>query len=303
MIKCNFKNIKANICAILIAGILLLSSVSKGFTGDLTFTFLNVGEADSIFIQTPNNKNILVDTGKNYGRIRNTGNSIIIPFLRVSGINCIDLLVLTHPDSDHIGGTVDVLENIEVKKLITNGEKAQNKAFLRLQEYLTSTGIKEYPISESVEISPDKDLSIIAIKPPDIDEKSQNDTSVILIFKYKDFDAILMGDNEANSYEFLKNKLSPNGKIELFKVGHHGSYNSVDKKMAELISPDISVISVGENSYGHPHPKTLSALRGSRIYRTDMDNTVRIKTNGKAFDVYTYNSQKSVWRKDNRQPK
>ena len=303
MAKCNFKNIRTNIFAILLSIALIFSSIYKSSAGDLSFTFLNVGEADSIFIQTPNNKKILVDTGKNYGKTKNSGNSIIIPFLRTKGINCIDLLILTHPDSDHIGGTIDILENIDVKKLVTNGEKAQNQTFLKLKEYINSTGRKEYTISKPIEISPDKNLSIIAIKPPDTDAKSQNDTSIILIFKYKNFDAILMGDNEITSYETLKTNLNPTGAIELFKIGHHGSYNSVDEKMVKLISPDISVISVGENSYGHPHPKTLYALRNSKIYRTDMDNTIKIKTNGKTFDVYTYNPEKSIWRKNNRQTK
>ena len=302
MLKCKFKNIRINIVTGLLAIIILFCFNLKSLANDLTFTFLNVGEADSIFIKTPNDKRILVDTGKNYGKVRNSGGSIIVPFLKVNGINYIDLLILTHPDSDHIGGTVDVLENIMVKKIITNGEKAKNKAFLRLQNYLNTKEETEYKITKAEEISPDEDISIIAFKPPDTNPRSQNDTSIILIFKYKEFDAILMGDNEKNSYDMLKAHLNPTGEIELFKVGHHGSYNSVDEKMAKLVAPSVSVISVGENQYGHPHPKALSCLRGSRIYRTDMDNTVKIKTNGKEFEVYTYDPKTSCWRKDNRKP-
>lgn len=302
MLKNNFKTIKANIAAILIILYLSFSLSAKGDTGDLTLTFLSVGEADSIFITTPNNKRILVDAGRNFGRGKTSATSVILPFFSAQGITSLDMMLLTHPDSDHIGGSVDILENIKVDELVTNGETAKNKTYLKLRELIEKTGQKEKVITSPEEISPDSEVSIIAFKPPNTKNNSQNDTSIILLFKYKDFDAILMGDNETNSYEQLKENLHPSGEIEVFKVGHHGSANSMNKKMAELISPNISVISVGENSYGHPHPKALKALRGSRIYRTDMDNTVRIKTNGKNFDVYTYSPEKNRWTKDERQP-
>lgn len=302
MLKNNFKTIKANILSLLIIIYLCFSISAKGYTGDLTFTFLSVGEGDSIFITTPNNKRILVDAGRNFGKDKSSATSVILPFFSANGITSIDMMLLTHPDSDHIGGSVDVLKNIKVKELITNGESAKNKNYLKLRDFVEKTGQKEKIIAEPEEISPDKEVSIIAFKPPDTKKNNQNDTSIILLFRYKDFDAILMGDNETNSYEQLKENLHPSGKIEVFKVGHHGSENSVNAKMAKLIAPDVSVVSVGENSYGHPHPKALQALRGSRIYRTDMDNTVRIKTNGKDFDVYTYSPDKNRWTKDERMP-
>ncbi len=302
MLKNNFRTIKANITALIILGYLIFSLSAKGYAGDLTFTFLSVGEGDSIFITTPNNKRILVDAGRNFGRGKTSATSVILPFFSANGITSLDIMLLTHPDTDHIGGSVDILENIEVGEIVTNGENAKNKTYLGLRDLIEKTGQKEKIISSPEEISPDKDVSIIAFKPPDIKKNNQNDTSIILLIKYKDFDAILMGDNETNSYEQLKENLHPSGKIEVFKVGHHGSKNSVNKKMAELVAPNVSVVSVGENSYGHPHPKTLSALRGSRIYRTDMDNTVRIKTNGKDFDVYTYSPDKNRWTKDERLP-
>ncbi|MCR4881708.1 MAG: DNA internalization-related competence protein ComEC/Rec2 [bacterium] len=302
MLKKNFKTLKTNIAALLILVYLIFSFTSKGYTRDLTFTFLSVGEADSIFITTPNNKKILIDAGRSFGKDKNSATSVILPFFSTNGITSIDMMLLTHPDSDHIGGSVDILENIKVNELVTNGEKAKNKTYLRLQEYIKNNNQVEKIITEPEEISPDEEVSIIAFKPPDTKKNTQNDTSIILLFKYKDFDAILMGDNEINSYELLKTNLHPSGDIELFKLGHHGSKNSVNKKMAQLISPKVSVVSVGENSYGHPNSKAMSVLRGSRIYRTDMDNTVRIKTNGRNFDVYTYNPQSNRWQKDTREP-
>jgi len=297
MVKISFKNIKANVIALLIIAFLSGSYFIKGYTNELSITFLNVGEADSIFIRTPNDKRILVDTGRLYGRTRNSGSSIIVPFLKVNGINHIDIMLLTHPDTDHIAGSVDVLKNIKVHKIITNGDKAESKTYLNFKDYILSNKINEFVIDKAQEISPDKDISIVALKSEDESELNKNDTSIILFIRYKDFDGILMGDSEDNSFSLLKRELKPNGKVELFKVGHHGSAKSVNQEMADFISPELSIISVGENHYGHPDLDVLDCLSESKILRTDIDKTIKIKTNGIRYNVYSYNYEKSYWAK------
>ena len=111
---------------------LVFSVADVGRTNDLTFTFFNVGEADSIFITTPNNKRILVDTGRNYSKSRNSATSVILPYFQTNGITSLDIMLLTHPDSDHIAGSVDILKNVNVKKVITNGESAKNKSYINI---------------------------------------------------------------------------------------------------------------------------------------------------------------------------
>lgn len=297
MLKIKFKDIKLNIVACLLFLYLVFNIGLKGYSNELSFTFFNVGEGDSIFIETPNGKKMLVDTGKYYSKTRNSGNSIILPFLKTNCIDEIDIMLLTHPDNDHIGGSVDILKNIKINKIITNGEKTENKAYKNLQKYLSINNIKEDIIENAENITLDEDINIFAIKPKEINNQSRNDTSIILLLKYKDFDAVLMGDNEINSYENLKQHLNPSGRIELFKLGHHGSKNSVDAKLANLIAPILTVISVGDNDYGHPNKKALSYLKNSTILRTDLDNSIKIKTDGSYFKIFTYNSQKSCWEK------
>lgn len=299
IIRVCFKNKKANLVALLLFIFLACSTLFKGYTNDLTITFLNVGEADSIFIRTPNDKRILVDTGRLYGRTRNSGSSIIVPFLKVNGINHLDIMLLTHPDTDHIAGSVDILKNIKTHKIITNGDKSESKTYLRLMDYLKSNNIEEFVLDSSQEISPDKDVSIVALKAKNESELSHNDTSIILFIKYKDFDGILMGDSESNSFYLLKENLKPNGKVELFKVGHHGSSKSVNQEMADFIAPEISIISVGENHYGHPDLDVLDYLSNSKILRTDIDKAIRIKSDGFKYSIYNYNYQKSHWDKKN----
>ena len=172
-------------------------------------------------------------------------------------------------------------------------------ASIRLMDYLKSNNIEEFVLDSSQEISPDKDVSIVALKAKNESELSHNDTSIILFIKYKDFDGILMGDSESNSFYLLKENLKPNGKVELFKVGHHGSSKSVNQEMADFIAPEISIISVGENHYGHPDLDVLDYLSNSKILRTDIDKAIRIKSDGFKYSIYNYNYQKSHWDKKN----
>ena len=104
-----------------------------------------------------------------------------------------------------------------------------------------------------------------------------------------------MGDNEINSYEDIKNNLTPTGEVELFKLGHHGSKNSINEALTKLISPKITIISVGQNDYGHPSQTAINHLKNTNIFRTDKDNSIKIQTNGENYKVFTYNPKKSCW--------
>ncbi|MDD3593784.1 MAG: DNA internalization-related competence protein ComEC/Rec2 [Candidatus Gastranaerophilales bacterium] len=296
LIKNEFKNMRQKIITFILVIFLSVSFAVKAFADDLRVTFLSVGEADSILIETPQNKTILVDAGRNEGKNYNSGKSVIVPFLKNSGINTLDMLILTHPDSDHIGGAVDVLKSVNVKQVITNGESAKSKTYYTMMDYFNSKNIKPVQILNPVqEIKLDDSIRIIAIKPPDTIPNSQNDTSIILFIVYKDFDLLLMGDNEKNSYKCLKENVGK--KVEAFKVGHHGSKNALNYQMAQMVNPDVSVISVGKNSYGHPCPIVMNYLKYGRIFRTDYDNSIRISTDGKTFHVYNFDNESKQWKK------
>ena len=291
-IRTNFQKFKLFITSIFLLFFLLICFTNlKPHDKGLTFTFLAVGEGDCLFIKTPENKNILIDTGRYYGNSFNSGTSIILPFFKVNGINSLDLLILTHPDSDHIAGTVDILKTIKVKRLVTNGEEGENKVYKHLAKYLKENNIKTEIVSSKKELSPDKTVSLTAFKPKGKNPKSQNDKSLMFVIEYDNFYGLLMGDNEKDNFDDVKQFL--NKKVNIFKVGHHGSKESLNEEMLKTINPEITVISVGKNNYNHPDAQVITLLSQKEHFITEKDNAVKIITDGKNTKKYLYSPRKN----------
>lgn len=103
----------------------------------------------------------------------------------------------------------------------------------------------------------------------------ENDNSIITLLSYKNFDMLFMGDAGTKAFDQLKSDIPTN--IEVLKVGHHGSLNTVNKEMLDHIKTEASIISTGINSFGHPYKGTLDTLRETNIYRTDRHNSIKIK--------------------------
>lgn len=282
------------------ASILLLTLVILIFKGNfvsdrkLEFVFFDVGEGDSVLIKTPEKRYFLVDTGPSgkYSPAR----IAILPYLRDNGIKKLDYILLTHPDSDHTGGTTDILGEIKVGKLLHNGVRRETKNFLSVQESLRQNNIKAEVLSHNDTIEVDKNLRISVIRLDDTDLSNDNEDSLVLYIVYKDFSALLMADCEAESVDILKKIVKP--PVNLLKVGHHGSYNSVNEQFMNYIKPDIAVISVGKRGYHqkHPHPQVLKLLKDykSKIFRTDLDHTIKIITDGYNIDYWTYKQHKKT---------
>ncbi len=291
-IRTNFQKFKLLIISLLFLIILAISFTSlKSHDKGLTFTFLAVGEGDCLFLKTPENKNIMIDTGKYYGNSFNSGVSIILPFFKVNGINSLDLLILTHPDSDHIAGTVDILKTIKVKRIVTNGETGENKVYKYLEKYLKENDIKTEVVNNKEELSPDKSIKLTAIKPKGSNPKSQNDKSLMFAVEYEDFYAILMGDNEINNFEEIKPLL--NRKVNLFKIGHHGAKEALNEEMLKAINPDTTIISVGKNNYNHPDPYVMTLLAQKEYFMTETDNAIKVLTDGKNKIIFLYSADKN----------
>ncbi|MFH0702551.1 MAG: DNA internalization-related competence protein ComEC/Rec2 [bacterium] len=277
-IKLNFSKKRLNWVFLALILSLFLTSCKIQFSKELKFIFFAVGEADSILIQTPNKKNILVDTAGIQKNYYNSAKSVIIPYLRDVGINKLDAIILTHPDSDHIGGTVDLIKNIHIDQILDNGDESDSKTYKQIKKFIKINNIPNKHLKNNEKIYLDKDIEIQVIKPQNTDFSTNNEDSIILYIKYGSFSALLMGDGEADALNLIKKTV--NSPVDLLKVGHHGSFNSVNKDFIEYLKPKTAVISVGENKYFHPNPCVLDILKKYNIktFRTDRDCAVEIKT-------------------------
>ena len=253
---------------------------------------IDVGQGDSLLIRTKNNKSIMIDTGgsitykKEKWELKNRNfdieKSTIIPFIKSIGINKIDYLFLTHGDYDHMGESIDLVENFKVEKVIFNcGE--YNDLEKELIKVLDKKKIPYYSCIKELNIDKNK-LYFLQTKEFD----NENDNSNVIYTELNGYKFMFMGDaSNTIEYEILNEYNLPD--IDVLKVGHHGSKTSSGKVFIDGINPKYSIISVGKNNrYGHPNKEVLNNLDGSKIYRTDQDGSIMFKIKKNKLRIATY---------------
>lgn len=250
-------------------------------SGALEVHFLDIGQGDSIFIQTPSRRQVLIDGGQSDSPVlENLGN--LMPFYDRN----IDMVVVTHMDADHIGGLLQVLDRFEVGAVFvsysnSDGELAQN--------FFDKVKQKQIPL---VEVSAgdrfrlDKEVYFDVLWPiPSLAKNlSDNEKSVVLKLVYRDDTFLLTGDIE----KFAEYRLAQNGanlQSDVLKVSHHGSNSSSVKYFLDKVAASIAIIQVGKNPYGHPHPNVLERLQntGAQILRNDLSGVISIYSYGNSL--------------------
>lgn len=243
--------------------------------------FIDVGQGDSTLLVTPNGKTVLIDGGKGSEADQ------LVQYLSDYGIETIDLMVSTHPDADHIGGLVSVLEQFEVKKVVDSGKSHTTQTYT---DYLTLIDQKNIPLEIAQEgsfLDVDSAVKIEVLNA--LEESSDtNDSSVVLKVSYEESDFLLTGDADAEiEAEMLAEGYNLDS--EVLKVGHHGSDTSTSQAFLEAVDPLIAAISVGENSYGHPAPTVMERLTnyGVDLYTTQQNGDILMMTDGQEITAYT----------------
>lgn len=255
--------------------ILLIHYLVPYFDKSDYIKMIDVGQGDCILIHS-NNKNILMDTGgasaykKSGGIFYNTIN----PVLKKEGIKKLDYLIISHGDKDHIGEAKTIIYKFKVNNIYINNNKINSLE----KEIITS----KTKISKEGTIIHLGDFTLIQLNEDMIDE---NDSSSIYLLKYNNIKVLLTGDASIKSESNLLNKYNL-GKIDILKLGHHGSNTSTSNKLLEEIKPDICLISVGENNkFNHPSKEVLERIKDKKIYRTDLNGTITIKFNKKKYTI------------------
>ena len=254
--------------------LLIIIYIYPYLNSNFEVVMFEVGEADCHLIKYPYNKNtILIDTGKNEYKIKNE----VIPYLKSIGIKKIDYLIITHGDLDHIGGSITIINNFQVKNVILN-----KGTFTDLEkELIKNLNKKKIPYQININKINISNHTIYLLN--NTKYNNENDNSIITYFTYQKYKFLYMGDASITTEDNLLENYNLNN-ISILKVGHHGSNTSSSKDFISQINPSISLISVGENNiYHHPNKEVINNLFKSRIYRTDINNMVKLTINSKGI--------------------
>ncbi|RIU88788.1 ComEC/Rec2 family competence protein [Oceanobacillus picturae] len=247
--------------------------------GLLKVHFLDVGQGDSILMNTPSGKNILIDGGP-----PGSGKKIIA-YLKEKQINRIDLLITTHPDIDHIGGLPQVLKKVKVKQVVDSGKLHTTRTYAKYIQQIIKHDIP-VRLAEKNELLRIDPLLTIRILNTYGNSKNNNQSSIALKVTYDDIDLLLMSDVEMKQEkEFLK---SYDVNAEIIKVAHHGSNTSSSLDFLKAVSPETAILTYSiENDYGHPVDRVIRNLYKvkSDIYSTAVFGDLEIRSDGKSYLV------------------
>ena len=264
--------------------------------GDLRVSVLDVGQGDATIVDLPGGELWLIDAGGFVGSKVDPGKRVILPQLRARRRSRIDVVVLSHPHPDHFGGLVSVLEATEVGEIWDTGQGEQDGAGPTYAKLLSLARRKEIPVLRPKQLCGHHKRSgafvaVLAPCPGVFGARSANDNSFVMHLKHGRHSVLLTGDAEAELERDLIAAHGPKLRADLLKVGHHGSRTSSGQEFLEVVRPSAATISCGvRNRFGHPHARTLQALKrhGVATLRTDHGGSIMWQSNGSQLAVTSY---------------
>lgn len=254
--------------------------------GRLHITFCDVGQGDAAYIRGPKGTDIVIDGGPDNRVLNCLGNKM--PFWD----RTIELIVLSHPQADHLTGLIEILKRYQVKQIIDASAKSDSQEYKFWEKLIKEKNIKrlEAQKGESVRVDGNVNLAVLWPLPP-IRQLADpitdlNSTSTVVSLFFGNFSSLFTGDLDSFSLSYLSG-LSDLGHLDVLKLPHHGSKTGLSPTFLEKVRPALSIISVGKNSYGHPSPETLKLLNSLNIpfLRTDKDKTIEIVSDGQSWKV------------------
>lgn len=283
-----------SLLALTLCLILLCTGIWRGSSGQLEVTFLNVGQGDSILVRTPGGRTMLVDAGGSPDYLNTSfdpGRQVVVPALARAGIKELDLVVNTHPHEDHLGGIPAVLDNIKVGRYAAPAIEQVTPLTLQVQQLLEEKMIPVNCLHSGAEIKLDPAVKISVLAPPAIPfsgtRSDANNNSLILHLVYGNVSFLLTGDVEQEGMLDLVEGMRKSGTVagisaDVLKCPHHGSSYSICPEFAAAVRPRVVVISVGNNSFGHPSAETISCWQeqGAQVLRTDVEGHITLTTDG-----------------------
>ncbi len=275
--------------AMAVAGIAIVLVAANGTRPDgrLHITVLDVGQGDAIFLQGPHGGRALIDTGPDPNRL------IALLDQRIpSWDRRLDLVVITHPHEDHIAGIAALMDRYRIGEIVEPGMIGPGPGDAAFRQRLAETGRQTRIVAAGDHLTLDgirMDAlwplpGTVPLRPPD-SGTAINNVSIVLDVHFGDRRMVLAGDVEQQiDPQLLAAGIAANGKpLDVLKVAHHGSGTATTDSFVEQMHPSVAVVSAGwGNPYGHPSPATVARLQqsGARVFRTDLDGSIDISTNG-----------------------
>ena len=253
---------------------------------ELEVIFFDVGQGDSALIKTPQGHRILIDGGPDSVVLERLGKTM--PFWS----RTIDLIILTHPEKDHISGLIEVLRRYEVENILWTGVLRSTSEYKEWKELIKAEKADIFIAKKGQKIKAGQ--AVIDILHPfenlaGREFQNNNDTSIVNRLKFGKISFLFTGDISGS----VEKRLAASSTLltaDVLKVSHHGSKTSSVKEFVKAVLPEIAVISSGRNNrYGHPHPEVLETLANYDIItlRTDINGSIKIFSNGENLNVIT----------------
>ena len=264
-IKHFFRKYKKIIVIILLLSI-GTSYIYKNIQKDLYINFIDVGQGDSTLITTQFNKKILIDGGgSEFGSTFDVGEKTLLPYLLKKKIHKLDYVIISHFDSDHVGGILTILEELNVKQVLIPKQVEYSENYNKFLDIIKKRNIKIKIVEEGNTINIDKNtyLDILWPEEKQIKDNVLNNNSLIVRLCYKNFKMLFTGDIEEIAEQRLLQKYENTEKLtaDILKVAHHGSKSSSIAEFLEKVNPRIALIGVGKNNkFGHPNAGVLDRL-------------------------------------------
>lgn len=288
-----FNNIRAKykrtlLVSVLSLSLVLLITLLPIKNNNLEIMTFDVGNADCFLIKTPANEYIMIDTGRaGYKGGKSQAEIIVLRYLKDKGIKNLDSLIITHFDNDHCGGAVDVIKGLKVNKIYVNNTSHNSRGARAIYKSIGENSKLILGQNEQI-IYNENGLKLTNLLGASSD--SDNENSILTLLEYNNFTMLFTGDAGITGLKNVLNKIPKD--ITVLKVPHHGASGGLDNEIMKHLSPSYSIISVGENKFGHPTVYTLAMLKDSKILRTDIDNAILIRVSKKKTSVMTYDPKK-----------
>ncbi|MBI2048760.1 MAG: MBL fold metallo-hydrolase [Parcubacteria group bacterium] len=241
------------IIACALAAVLVWTPLLAHSRGVLTVHFLDVGQGDAIFIESPTGVQILIDGGRDRSVLRELGE--VMPWYD----RTIDVMIPTHPDADHIAGLIDVLDRFAVARVLESSVQGDTDLWRTLEDAIEAEGAERTTAlrGQSIDLGGGARLDIL-FPDRDVPHIETNTGSIVARLVYGDIAFMLTGDSPQAIEKYLLS-LQDNLKSDVLKAGHHGSKTSSSKEFVEAVHPRFAVFSRGcANSYGHPHAEVVT---------------------------------------------